>query len=204
MNKERYCLSFTTGGLFHRESVKVAELYLVHGDWNATREVIIDQNVLQTRTLNTSKRICREVISRLQTLTLDELRFLVETNRQNQAYLLWLAICRRYRFIGDFAVEVLRERFITLKTDLNNVDFDAFYNLKSEWHVELDKIQPSTREKLRQVVFKMLKEANLLTEQHVINGVMLSPEMKAIIAHANEQAAMVLPLLNLDFKGTAP
>lgn len=200
MIKDRYSMSFTTGGLFHHESVKVASLYLQFGNWEVTRDEVIRQNVLQARALNTSKRVCREVISRLKTLSLTELKFLVEADRQNQAYLLWMAICRRYQFIADFAVEVIRERFLSLKADLNPVEFDIFYNRKSEWHQELDKIQPSTRGKLRQVLFKMLKDANLLTEKQVINAAMLSPELKALIANANLQEFMVLPILEINLK----
>ncbi len=190
-------MSFTTGGLFHQESVKVASFYLEVGDWNVTRDDVIRQNLLQARALNTSKRVCQEVISRLKTLSLNELQFLVQTNRQDQGYLLWLAICRRYTFIAEFAVEVMQERFISLKTDLNAVDFDAFYNRKSEWHQELDHLQPSTRGKLRQVLFKMLKEADLLTEKHIITPALPSPELQALISQAGEQNAMVLPSVEL-------
>ncbi|WP_427551201.1 DUF1819 family protein [Methylomonas sp. MS20] len=200
MAKERYCMSFTTGGLFHHESVKIASLYLEFRDWEVTRDEVIRENVLQARALNTSKRVCREVISRLKTLSLNELSFLVKADRQNQAYLLWVAICRRYQFIADFAVEVIRERFLSLKADLNPIEFDTFYNRKSEWHQELDKIQPSTRGKLRQVLFKMLKEANLLTEKQVINAAMLSPELKALISQSTGQECMVLPTLEINFK----
>ncbi len=193
-------MSFTTGSLFHRESVKFAELYLELGSWDATRSHIIHQNVLQARTLNTSKRICPEVISRLKTMSSQELSFLVETNSKDQAYLLWLAVCRRYRFIADFAVEVIRERFISLKTDLNYVDFDSFFNRKSEWHVELDEIQSSTKIKLRQVLFKMLREADLLTENHLINAANLSPNLIEAIYQADRQEIMYFPLFESNLK----
>ena len=122
MSNERYIMSFTTGNLYHRESVKLAALYLDLGDWNSVHDKVISENLLQTRTLNTQKRVYIEVVSRLKTLNPAELEFLVEASHQEQAYLLWLAVCRRYRFIADFAVEVIRERYITLKTDLTPED----------------------------------------------------------------------------------
>ena len=143
MSNDRYSMSFTTGSLFHRESVELAALYLDLGDWNSVRDKVVAVFLLQTRTLNTLKRVCREIISRLRTLSPGELEFLVEGSHQEQAYLLWLAVCRRYRFIADFAVEVLRERYITLKSDLTHEDFDSFFNRKSEWHLELDEITPA-------------------------------------------------------------
>lgn len=199
----RYSMSFTTGSLYHRESVKLAALYLELGDWNAVRDKVISNNLLQTRTLNTLKRVCREVISRLKTLSIEELDFLVEANPQEQGYLLWLATCRRYRFIADFAMEVLRERYITLKTDVNHEDFDSFFNRKSEWHAELDAIQPTTRNKLRQVLFRILREAGLLASNNIINAAILSPELLNAISHNNRRDVLFLPVFESDLKGMA-
>lgn len=196
-------MSFTTGSLFHRESVKLVALYLDLGDWNSVRDKVIAENLLQTRTLNTLKRVCREVISRLRTLNPGELEFLVEGSHQEQAYLLWLAVCRRYRFIADFAVEVLRERYIALKTDLSHEDFDSFFNKKSEWHSELDEVRRTTRNKLRQVLFKMLREADLLTANNMINAAMLSPRLIELVSYGNRRDILCFPAFESDLKRMA-
>lgn len=201
MSNDRYSMSFTTGTLFHRESVKLAALYLDLGDWRSVRDKVIAENLLQTRTRNTLKRVCREVVSRLRTLTQGELEFLVEASHQEQAYLLWLAVCRRYRFIADFAVEVLRERYITLKTDLTHADFDSFFNRKSEWHAELEEISPATRSKLRQVLFKILREADLLRADNVIHSTMLSPRLLNMIAQDSRRDILYFPVFESDLKG---
>lgn len=203
MSNDRYSMSFTTGSLFHRESVQLAALYLEFGDWNAVRDKVISENLLQTRTLNTLKRVCREVVSRLKTLSAGELDFLVAANHQEQSYLLWLAICRRYRFIADFAVEVLRERYITLKTDLHHEDFDSFFNRKSEWHTELDEIRSTTRIKLRQVLFKILREADLLTVSNMINAAMPSQRLLDVIPHGSRRDVLFFPLFESELKGLA-
>jgi hypothetical protein len=196
-------MSFTTGSIFHRESVKLAALYLDLGDWNSVRDKVIAENLLQTRTLNTLKRVCREIVSRLRTLSSGELKFLVEGMHQEQTYLLWLAVCRRYRFVADFAIEVLRERFISLKTVLHHEEFDSFFNRKSEWHPELDEIRPATRKKLRQVLFKILREANLLTADHTINAALLSPQLLAAIPQSNTLDILVFPAFEPQLRGSA-
>ena len=203
MSNNRYCMSFTTGSLFPCESVKLAILYLEFDDWDKVRDKVIAENLLQTRTLNTLKRICREILSRLRTLSRSELEFIVEGTHQEQAYLLWLAVCRRYQFIADFSVEVLRERYITLKSDLNYEDFDSFFNRKSEWHLELDEIQPTTRSKLRQVLFKMLRDADLLTSNNMINAAMLSPRLLDLISHGSCRDILYFPIFESDLKGAA-
>ncbi len=201
MSGDRYSVSFTTGSLFHRESVELAALYLDLGDWNSVRDKVIAENLLQTRTLNTLKRVCREIISRLRTLSPDELEFLIEGSHQEQAYLLWLAVCRRYKFIADFSVEVLRERYITLKSDLTHEDFDSYFNRKSEWRLELNEIAPATRGKLRQVLFKMLREADLLTPNNMIHAAMLSPRLLDLIHQGSRREILHFPAFESDVKG---
>ena len=203
MNKEKYSMSFTTGGLFHRESVKLAVLFLELKDWDAVREKVLSDNLLQARTLNTSKRVTREIISRLRELSSSELDLLINGDSREQGYLLWIAVCRRYRFIADFAVEVLHEQYISLKTDLQYEDYDSFYNRKSEWHDELDEIRPTTRGKLRQVLFKMLREADLLTNSNTINAALLSPRILESIPYDNRQDLLFFPLFESDIGSVA-
>jgi hypothetical protein len=183
--------------------VKLSALYLDLGDWNAVRDRVITENLLQTRTRNTLKRVCREVISRLRTLSLSELEVLVEGSRQEQAYLLWLAVCRRYGFIADFAVDVLREHYITLKSHLTHEDFDVFFNRKSEWHLELDEITPATRGKLRQVLFKMLREADFLTADNMIQAAMLSPRLLELLHQGRRRDVLHFPIFESELKGVA-
>jgi len=200
MVHNRYCLSFTSGSLLQMESINLALLNLELGDWNIVREKVISENLLQTRTVNSSKRICREVISRLETLNLGERGLLVVANSQEQKHLLWIAICRRYTFIADFAVEVLREHYLTLKSSLSYADFDAFFYGKSEWHEELNKISSETRKKLRQILFKILREVNLLDVNMMINAAMLTPRLLNTIYSTDSSDLNLFPAFESDLK----
>ncbi len=199
----RYSLSFTTGSLFHRQSVDLAELYLVDGAWSIVKGKVIADNLLQARTVNTLKRVCREVISRLKHLSRNEIEFLVQSGLQDQLNLLWIAVCRRYSLIADFAVETLNDRYASLKSDLNHEDFDSFYNRKSEWRPELDQISPVTRTKLRQVIFKMLHEVGLLSLDNRINTAILSPSLVEMMYRSNPGEFLFFPIIESDLKGVA-
>lgn len=181
MKTDTYSMSFTTGSLLQHESLQLAALYLQMKDWEKLRKEVVDNNLLQSRTLNTLKRTTSEIISRLKTLTQDELELLAHTIPQQQAYVLWLAVCRRYQFIREFAVEVLRERYLTLKKDLPLEEFDAFFNRKSDWHDGLNRIKPVTCSKLRQTLYKMLKESGLVDSNFQIQPALLSPETIRVI-----------------------
>ncbi len=200
MKKDKYSMAFTTGGLFYRESLALAMLFIELNDWDAVREKVLSENLLQSRTLNTSKRQCREIISRLETLDPMELDLLISGSTQEQKYLLWLAVCRQYRFIAEFAEEVIRERYIGLKHDLQYDEFDFFFNKKTEWHPELEEIKPTTRNKLRQVLFKILREAELLTVRNTINASILSQRLLSVIPRQRRKDVFVFPVFESDLK----
>lgn len=192
-NSTTYSLSFTTGALLHQESLKVATLFQEVKNWNTVRERVLTENLLQARTQNTLKRVYREIASRLKMLSEAELALLVASTPREQSYLLWAAICRRYRFIGDFAQEVVRERFLSLTTTLTHAEFDAFFNRKAEWHEELEQITLTTQKKLRQVLFKMLREANLLTRHDQIIPADLSAQLLQIVEQTEPTSLHFFP-----------
>ena len=196
MKPKKYSMSFTTGGIFRQESVDIAGLYLVTQDWKSIQEHVLTENILQTRTISTAKKRFREIHTRLQQLSQLELEYLVDSSIHDQGYLLWVAICRRFPFIGDFSVEVIRERYITLKSDLTYEDYDFFFHKKSETHPELERIKPSSQNKLRQVLFKMLKEADLLLANNLINAAMLTPQLINVIASSNSNDLLFFPVFD--------
>lgn len=197
---ERYRLSFTTGGLFLQESPMVAACYLSLGDWSAARAQLRDENLLQVRTAAAATRISKEVIARLEELSKEELTALLDLNLRDQACLLWVAVCRRYPFIREFASEVLREHFLSLRRRLAFTDFDSFLNSKALWHEELDDIARSTQLKLRQNLFRMMREADLLSDQHEIHPAQLSPHLAQLLARHEPKALQVFPATDKDIQ----
>ena len=82
-----------------------------------------------------------------------ELEVLAVAQSGERAHLLWVAACRRYRLIGEFAEEVVRERFLTVADTVTHDDFDAFLRAKAIWHEEIARLKDSTTRKLRANVF---------------------------------------------------
>ena len=107
-----YKLSFTAVALGLRESVRLAEEFLSCGDWAAVKAKVKADNLLQARTQSSQQRVFQELAPRLEGLSREQLELLVEGTPAEQRQLLWFAICRRYAFVAEFAVEVLHEKFL--------------------------------------------------------------------------------------------
>src|SRR3954447_26263429 len=110
----RYALSFTTGALLAREAALLAPVYVKQRDWEQVRDKAVEENLLQARTYRTGVRLVRETVKRLSALTDDDVELLVEAPASERGYLMGAAACRRYELIGQFAEEVLRERYLLL------------------------------------------------------------------------------------------
>lgn len=190
----RYRLSFTTGGLFLREAPMIATCYHSQRDWRTTRDKVRNENLLQVRTTAAATRISKEVTARLEQLEEDEINALLDSSRRDQGHLLWVAACRRYTFIREFAIEVLREHHLSLRRELSFGDFDSFYNSKALWHSELDELAQSTQLKLRQNLFRMMREADLISEMHVIQPALLSPHVAELLARRGGEDLMIFPI----------
>lgn len=200
MADKKYKMSFSTGGLFIQESIVIVDQFDHIKDWAEVRSKVDTDNLLQARTISAAKRTSREASLRLKCLSYDELDYFSTAPVEDQAYMLWLANCRYYKFIAEFAVEVLHERFVTLKGDINYIDFDAFFDHKAEWDSTLEEIKPTTRKKLRQVLFRMMREANLLGPDYDIRPALFSPHLIKIIAQGNSEEFSYFPIYENDIK----
>ena len=199
----RYALSFTTGGLLAREAMLLAPVYVEKHDWERVRDLGVRDNLLQTRTHTAGVRLVRETVQRLAVLDDHEVDLLVEATVSERVSLLWAAACRRYEFIGEFAEEVVRERFLLLTRTLAYQDFDNFVRAKALWHEELAAITDSTLQRLRRNVFKMLREADLLSGDGQIMPAVLSGRVTAVFSARSPSDLRFFPSQQGDGQGAA-
>jgi len=198
MTTFNYSMSFTAGSLLHNDSLKIALLFLESGSWKDVSAKAVKDNILQSRTLSSAKRITNEICSRLKQLNKNELKVLIKGTSQEQAFILWVAVCRRYKFIYEFAVEVLRENFLRFQYELTYSDYDNFFDSKVSLNEKLEHIADSTKAKIRQVIFRMLREANLLNAKNMINPVILSSIIIDAIISNSKKDLRLFPINETD------
>lgn len=189
----RYALSFTVGGLLVNEAAILAPTYIEHRDWAMVRELAVRNNLLQARTHSSGVRIVRESVKRLSALSEGAIDLIADSTASERSHLMWAAACRCYDLVGEFAEEVLRERFLTLAGTVRYEDFDSFYRAKSMWHDELSAVSSGTYTKLRQVLFRMMDESGLLTPQGAIEPTLISARVAACLSASRPSDVRFFP-----------
>ena len=192
--RQDYKMSFSTGGLFLNESLEVARLHVEGEPWENTILRAMDEGATSLPKSASNRRSLREISNRLLTLTAEERSyFLEEADRSDQQALLWIATCRAYRFVREFALEVVRERYLSYQLDLPLESFDILLAAKAEWDEGLAGLSRSTQLKLRQIMFRMMREAGIISEDSRIQTAILSTYLKNMIEEHNPGELAVFP-----------
>lgn len=200
MAEVKYNMSFTAGSLFFLESQEIAEIYFDYKSWKVVKEKVLSDNLIQSRTKASLKRFNREIIQRLEFLNEAQLALLISGTSQEKKYVLWYALCQKHEFVKEFAIEVLREKFLLLNFKVTYRDFDIFFNKKAEWHEELDQLTTSTRNKLRQVLFRIMREADILLPDDSINTIHLTPCFLESFNSPQFKDFLIFPLADQEIK----
>ena len=153
---------------------------------------------MQACTYRTGVRLVRETVKRLSTLADEEVDLLTQATASERGYLMWVAACRCYEIIGEFAEEVVRERFLLLASTLRYEDYDSFIRSKALWHEELVAIEGSTLQKLRSNVFKMLHEAELLSSAGCIIPGVVSERVAAVLRARTPSDLRFFPIQQIE------
>jgi len=183
----KYKFTFVIGSLLLSETIKVAEVFLKYDDWDKTKRIVLEENILQKKMNSSLRKIYLEVQRRLQHFSHEEKTFLVEANLEEQRQMLFLAICRRYGFIRDFVSQILRENVLTMRHTFRDSDYYRFSEEVSIEHPEYEALRESTKKKVRQVLLNLLREVGILSSglERKITPVQVSSEVCRLIASKN-------------------
>ena len=195
--KVKYRLSFGTGNAYINASNLILRKYFENKDWKETEKYSIENNILQTNSLSSAKRIFREVSLRLKSLSNKEQEFFIRSNYIDQSILIWISICRTYKFIGDFSSMIISEKFNSYQLEMNYNDFNYFYEQQKVYHEELNLLKDSTRKKLRQVIFRIMKDLNIISKTKEITPLLPSIELKEISKLTRKDLRLFLPGLTI-------
>jgi len=193
MVESKYVLSFTAANLAVQQSLVIAHKFQETRDWQITKMQIQEHNLLQARTKSALIRLNRELIGRLQTLHASQIELLCSGSPEEQRQVLWLAVCKRYAFIREFAVEVIHEKFARGDLYLTDFDYISFYNSKADWHPELETITESTRKKVRSTMLFMLRQAHLTTPRGEIIPAIFSPQARQALDLDAPMSYLIFP-----------
>jgi len=155
-------------------------------DNNSTDLQVVKESgvVFSSVKTRTSDREFREVRKRLEKLTPEQISILINADLISQKQIAFLAVCKRYEFIRDFTIEVIRDKVLVFDFKLNESDFNSFINSKILLHPELEAFSESTRKKAKQVMYRILEQAGIINnavEKAILPQILQQDVINAIV-----------------------
>jgi len=193
LTPQPYTLSFTVGGLFLFEGIELARLSATCLSWEEVRRAAPDGVFVAKGGASSVKRIRNEVIGRLSTLNPEEIYHLASSGMTDARALMWVAACRKYCILAEFAHDVLDERLRTYQPEIRMADFDAFLDAKGVNAAEIARLAPSTRARLRSGAFRMLREAELLDAESRVRALPLSETLRNLLGQDRRSGLDLIP-----------
>ncbi|MBK6772727.1 MAG: DUF1819 family protein [Ignavibacteria bacterium] len=173
ISKKKYSFSFTAASALIPETLIIAEEYDKLKDWKAVQKSLLENNLLNKIKQSTFKREYSEIKKRLSLLTQDQFHLMTTGSLDETKSMILLSLAKTYKIFNDFIVEVIRNKYIMFDRVLSEVDYNRFIDSKSLTHPELSSISEETLKKVKQVIFKLLEQAGLITNAK--NGTILKP-----------------------------
>jgi hypothetical protein len=177
-----YTLSFTVGGLLLHESIALAEAWVESKDWLVARKVVPDNMFVASGGAASASRIRNEAIRRLRTLDEEELVHLSNCPITDARALCWAAACREYRLLSDFAWQVLLDRHNPYAEPVRGADFEMILDGIDAGNVRAAPVSRSTRVRLRSVLFRMLREAELIDREGRVLTLPITEALRALLS----------------------
>ena len=123
----------------------------------------------------------REVRTRLENLTKDQIVLLAQGTSEERASMAWLAAIKYSAMIREFAADVLRSKLSDFDLVLRPSDYDNFIAARLPAHPELDELTESSRRKIRNVLLLMLTEAGMLRKKNGARLIIRPLQSKRVI-----------------------
>jgi hypothetical protein len=186
---KRYNAEIVAGSLLVAESRKLAELLLKGLDSVALNKAIISDNVLQKKSPATAKRQAALIKKRLDLMTPDLWRLVVNGTHEVATQALLAAAIKHSHLLGDFLQSVVKARLKVFENQLSRRDWKTYLEEREQLESEVALWAESTRNKLGEVIFRMLAEAKYLdsTRSLKITPIVMTDEVRRYLTDSSEQ-----------------
>lgn len=181
----RYDSDLIGGSLMVRESRIVADLLLNKADDIAWKEAIMDENRLQKTRPASAKRIAQAIRKRLDRLPQSFWQLLRDGDDQLATQVAFCTALARNLLLVEFIETVVSDALTIQSETLESYQWEEFLVERAYRDPKINDWAISSREKMRQVVFRMLCEVGVIADnqRHKLQPVLFRPELIRLLEY---------------------
>ncbi len=187
-NMKDYNGDIIAGSLLVPESRKIARLFIENSDQNGWYQAIVIDNVLQKRNPASAKRQAKLIRNRLELMTLDFWKLIESGSSDIVVQALLAATIKQCHLLGDFMNGVIKDNWNSFNKYITHKDWDDFIEICMQIDPKIEKWTVSTKNKLKQVVLRILAESKYIdgVRSLRLQPVSIAPEILNYLKKNNE------------------
>ena len=182
----------TAGSLKVSESRVIADLLLQDLTPQQWQTAILEENVLQARSIATAKRLSGLLKPRLETMTAPLWKLIKDGNQLTATHACLAAAVKYSNLLADFFELVLKEQFKLFAPALTNTLWDEFVIECQNRDADLPEWSQQTIKRLKSSVFQILAQAGYVedTKSLKLQNVHVAYEVVDYLEANNEQRVL--------------
>ncbi len=161
-----YKANITAGALLVPESRKIADLMLKNISKEEWKHEIEENNILQRLSVSSSKRIASFIKARLGLMTPDLWVIIRDGDANLSTQANFASAIKHCRLLGDYLDVIIRAQFKKLEDTLPLPLWDEFIVLCEQNDPLMEQFPPSTAQKMRSNIHKILIEVGYLSDPY--------------------------------------
>jgi hypothetical protein len=191
MSKElQYSASLTSDAFLYYELKQILKLKIQGLTDDGIRKNVIEENIFQYKSKESTNRIVSSVMKRVKVLDDYLINLIINEPMEVGKIINLYCIMKTSRLFFEFMNEVISEKLEYNYETLEKKDLNIFFTAKAEQSEIVAGWSETTKNKLKQVILKILSEVHVLedTKSDKLNRLIIPIELKDYIINLGDKA----------------
>lgn len=181
-----------------KETLTCAKLLSKNSDWKALSEQVIEENLLEARSINTTQTYLRAIRFRLESVPEALLTMMVGRHQKTARLALFYVLLNKNRLLREMMEEPIRDALLAGEGQVPREELENFFEFKRQHDNVLKGWSDTTWRKYWQNTLKMAVETGVLDIQDDAVTLVQEPAPKKLASYLEEQDEQVMLHIMLD------
>lgn len=195
---QEYSAGFTSERLVKNEMRLVTALYLKDKSKEEIRDLVIDENLFNMRSVDAIKETLGKINRRVGLLDNQMRLFFVEDNNNDSSVILLYTFLTSFRIAREFVVEVIYYNWNNYKKVFTLGDINVFFEEKARQSEIVSNWSLATTQRIRNRILEFCTACGLLHKQngeYLITPITISDELKSYVENHDEYKKILTYIL---------
>lgn len=181
-----------------KETLTCAKLLIKSEDWKSLSDQVIEENLLEARSINTTQTYLRAIRFRLDHVPEELLAMMAGRHQKTARLALFYVLLNKNRLLREMMEEPIRDALLAGESQVAREELENFFEFKRQHDNVLKGWSDTTWRKYWQNTLKMAVETGVLDIQDEYVTLLPEPAPKKLASYLEEQDEQVMLHIMLD------